>query len=70
MNTAIKLDRQSMFEAVEINNPVLDSALAAKLRACPLATQQMPCCLLSLGLIAAQLADQLGWDAHEDSIAV
>jgi hypothetical protein len=39
MNAAIKLDRQPMFEAVEIDHPVLDSALAAKLRVQPSPTQ-------------------------------
>jgi hypothetical protein len=39
MNTAIKLDRQSMFKAVEIDNPVFDAALAAKLRVQPSAAQ-------------------------------
>jgi hypothetical protein len=56
MSTAIKLDRPSMFMKVEINNPVLDAALAAKLRACPLGAQQMPCGLFSLSLTLPQLA--------------
>jgi hypothetical protein len=33
MNTAIKLDRKAVLEAVEIDDPVLDAALATKLRA-------------------------------------
>jgi hypothetical protein len=68
MNAAIKLDRQSMFKTVEINNPVFDAALAAKFRACSLAAQQIPCGLFSLGLVAPQLPDALGWDAHGESI--
>ena len=68
MNTAIKLDRQSMFEAVEIDNPVFDAALAAKLRAQPSAVQQIPCRFFSFGLVAPQFAEALGWDAHGESI--
>jgi len=68
MNTAIKLDRQSMFEAVEIDNPVFDAALAAKFRAQPSAAQQVPCRSFSFGLVAPQFADALGWDAHGESI--
>jgi hypothetical protein len=66
MNTAIKLDRQSMFEAVEIDNPVFDAALAAKFRAQPSAARQIPCRSFSFGLVAPQFA--LGWDAHGESI--
>jgi hypothetical protein len=33
VHTAIKLHRQSMLEAVEIDNPVFDAAWAAKFRA-------------------------------------
>jgi hypothetical protein len=67
MNTAIKLNRQSMFKTVEIKNPVFDAALATKLRACPPAPQQMPCGLLSLSLALPQFAEALGWDTHGDS---
>ena len=67
MNTPIKLDRQSMFEAVEIDNPVFDAALAAKFRAQPSAAQQIPCRFFSFGLVAPQFA-ALGWDAHGESI--
>jgi len=50
MNTAIKLDCQAMLKAVEVDNPVLDSALTTKLGACSLAAQQTPRCLFSVGL--------------------
>jgi hypothetical protein len=70
MNTAIKLDRQPMFEAVEIENRAFDGALAAKLRAQPSAAQQMPGRFFSFGLVAPQLAGALGWDAHGESITV
>ncbi len=33
VNTAIQLDRHSMLEAVEIDNPAIDAALAAEFRA-------------------------------------
>jgi hypothetical protein len=49
MNAAIKLDSQSALKAVEIDNPVFDTALAAKLRAKPSATQQIPCRSFSFG---------------------
>jgi hypothetical protein len=42
MNAAIKLDRQSVLEAIEIHHPTFDTALAAKLRAQLSATQEMP----------------------------
>jgi hypothetical protein len=68
MNAAIKLDRQSMFKTVEIDNPVFDAALAAKLRTLPSTGQQIPCGLFSLGLVIPQFPDALGWDAHGESI--
>jgi hypothetical protein len=69
MCAAIKLDRPSMLKTVEVNNAVLDAALAAKLRACPLGAQQMPCGLFTLSLALPQFAEALGWDTHRDSIA-
>jgi hypothetical protein len=68
MNTAIKLDCQSMLEAVEIDNPVFYAELAVKLRAQPSAAQQIPCCFFTVGLVAPQFAHALGWDAHGGSI--
>jgi len=68
MNTAIKLDRQSMFKAIEIDNPVFDAALAAKLRVQPSTAQRIPCRFFSFGLVAPEFADALGWDAHGESI--
>jgi hypothetical protein len=35
VNTTIQFDSQAMFEAVEIDDPVLDATLAAKFRARP-----------------------------------
>jgi hypothetical protein len=43
MNTAIKLDRQSRFEAVEIDNPALDPAWTAKFRVQLSTGQQRRC---------------------------
>jgi hypothetical protein len=57
-----------MFEAVEIDNPVFDAALAAKFRAQPSATQQTPCRFFSFRLAAPQFADPLRGDAHGQSI--
>jgi hypothetical protein len=68
MNAPIKLDRQPMYKAVEIDNPVLDAALAAKLRVQPSPAQQIPCRFFSFGLVAPQFADALDWDAHGESI--
>jgi hypothetical protein len=68
VHTAIKLYRQPVFEAVEINDPVLDAALAAKFRAHLSASQQMPGRLFSFRLAAPQIADAGGWDAHGHSI--
>jgi hypothetical protein len=68
VNTTIKLDRQAMLEAVEIDDPVFDAALAAKLRAQFSAAQQMPCCFFSGSLAAPQFADARGWEAHGQSI--
>jgi len=64
----MELDRQSIFKAVEIDNPVFDAAVAASLRAQPSAAQHIPCRFFSFGLVAPQFADALGWDAHEESI--
>jgi hypothetical protein len=68
MNPAIELDRQSMLKAVEIDDPVFDAALAAKLGAQPSAAQQIPCRIFSFGLVTPQFADALGWDGHGESI--
>jgi hypothetical protein len=68
VNAAVKLDGQAMFEAVELDHPVLDAALAAKLRAQPPVPHQVPSRFLSFGLIMSHLADALGWDPHAQSI--
>jgi hypothetical protein len=68
VHTAIKLDRQSMLEAVEIDNPVFDAALAAKFPAQPSVAQQIPRRFFSFSLAVPQFADALRGDAHEQSI--
>jgi hypothetical protein len=68
VHTAIKLDRQSMFKAVEIDNPVFDAAWAAKFRAQPSVAQQIPCRFFRISWGAPQFARALGWDAHGESI--
>jgi hypothetical protein len=68
VHTAIKLDRQSMFEAVEIDNPVFDAAWAAKFRAQPSVTQQIPRRFFRISLGAPQFAQALRGDAHGQSI--
>jgi hypothetical protein len=69
VNVAIKLNRQSMFAAVEIDDPVIDAALAAEFRAQPAAAQQIPRRFFGFRLDAPQFANALGWDAHGQSIA-
>jgi hypothetical protein len=51
VNATIKLNRQAMFRAVEIDDPVLDAALAAKFRTQPLIPKEMPCRSFSFGLV-------------------
>jgi hypothetical protein len=51
VNATIKLNGQAMFEAVEIDDPVLDAALAAKFRPQPLIPKEMPCRSFSFGLV-------------------
>jgi len=51
VNATIKLDGQAMFEAVEIDDPVLNAAWAAKFRAQPPTPKQMPCRSFSFGLV-------------------
>jgi hypothetical protein len=57
-----------MLKAVEIDDPVFDAALAAKLGVQPSAAQQIPCRFFSFGLVTPQFADALGWDGHGESI--
>jgi hypothetical protein len=49
MDAAVKLDCQSVLKAVEIQDPVFDTASAAELRAKPSAAQQVPCRSFSFG---------------------
>jgi hypothetical protein len=49
MNAAVKLDCQSVLKAVEIHDPVFDTALAAKFGAKLSAPQQIPCRSFSFG---------------------
>ena len=65
----VPFDRQSGCEAVEINDPVLETTLAAKLGAQFWATQEIPRRSFGVGLGAPQHANTLGWDAHGASIA-
>jgi hypothetical protein len=51
VNATIELDGQAMFEAVEIDDPVLDAARVARFRAQPLIPKQMPCRSFSFGLV-------------------
>jgi hypothetical protein len=68
IDTAIKLDRQSRFEAVEIDNPTLDPAWTTKFRVQPSAAQQIPCRFFSFGLVAPQLAR--GWEQDVDGESI
>jgi hypothetical protein len=67
--SSVKFDGQAMLEAVEIDDPVLETALAAELCAQPPATQEMPRHPFGVGLVAAQFTNSLGWEAHGASIA-
>jgi len=68
VHTAIKLDRQSMLEAVEIHNPVFDAALAAKFRPQLSVAQQIPRRFFRISLGAPQFAHALGGNSHRQSI--
>jgi hypothetical protein len=68
VNTAVKLDGQSMFEAVEIQDPTVNPELTAKFRTQPPAAPQAPGCLFSFGLAAAQFANSWRGSAHGGSI--
>jgi hypothetical protein len=68
VHTAIQLHRQSMFEAVEIDNAVFDAAWAAKFRAQPSVAQQIPRRFFGISLGAAQFGRALRGDAHGQSI--
>jgi hypothetical protein len=58
-----------LFEAIEIDNPVFDSALAAELCTQLAATQEIPRRSFGLGLVVPEFANALGWDTHGASIA-
>ena len=57
-----------MFEAVEIDDPVFDAALAAKFRAQPSVAQPIPRRFFRISLGAPQFAHALRGDAHGQSI--
>ena len=69
VSATVKFDRQAMFEAVEINNPALDAALAPELCTQPVVAQEMPRRSFGLGLIVPEFTSALGWDAHGASTA-
>jgi hypothetical protein len=69
VNSAIKLDRHAMFEAVEIDDPVFDTALAAELCAQLSAAQEIPRRSFGLSLVVPEFANALGRDTHGASIA-
>ena len=69
VNPTVKLDRQSSFKAVEVNNPLFQAALAAEFCAQLSVAQQMPRRSFGVSLLAPQFADALGWKAHGVSIA-
>jgi hypothetical protein len=60
VNPAVKFDRQSMFEAVEIDNPVLEAALAAELCSQLAAPQETPRPSFGLSFVASEFANALG----------
>jgi hypothetical protein len=68
VHTAIKLHRPSMFEAVEIDNPVFDAAWAAKFRAQPSVAPPIPRRFFRISLGAAQFAHAWRGEAHGQSI--
>ena len=69
VSTTVKFDRQAMLEAIEIDNPVFDSALAAELCTQLAVAQEIPRRSFGLGLVVPKFANALGWDAHGASIA-
>ena len=69
VSPTVKFDRQAMFEAIEIDNPVLDSALAAELCTQLAAAQEIPRRSFGLGLVVPEFANALGRDTHGASIA-
>jgi hypothetical protein len=69
VHPSVKFDGQSMFEAVEIDDPVLKAALAAELRTQLSAAQETPRRSFGLSLVVSEFANALGWDAHGPSIA-
>ena len=60
VNATVKFDRQAMFETIEIDNPVLDSALAPELCTHPSVAQEIPRNSFGLGLAVPEFAKALG----------
>ena len=69
VSPTVKFDRQAMFEAIEIDDPVFDSALAAELCTQLSVSQEIPRRSFGFGLIVPEFTNALGWDAHGASIA-
>ena len=69
VDPAVKLDRQARFEAIEVNDPVLDSALATELCAQHSVAQEIPRRSFGFSLVVLEFTNGLGWDAHGASIA-
>jgi len=67
VDASIQFDRQAMFEAIEINAPVFEAALAAELRAQPPPAQKAPRCSFGFSLVVPQFANKLGCQAHQSS---
>ena len=61
---ALKLDRQSVFEAVEIQDTIFKAELTAKLRAQPTIPQESPRGLFGFRWGPSQLANSRCGDSH------
>ena len=69
VNRSVKFAGQALLEAIEIDDPVFEAALAAELCAQPSATQEIPRRAFGVSLVPPQSANALGGDAHGASIA-
>ncbi len=69
VSPTVKFDRQAVFEAVEIDNPVFYAALTAELCTQLAAAQEIPRRSFGLCLVVPEFTNALGWDAHGASIA-
>ena len=64
MNAAIKLNGQSMFKAVKIEDAFFHTELTAKFRAQPTVTKQAPRRFFRLSWALSQFANSRGGDTH------